>query len=76
MFTLKTHTAKFECKDKPLSITCAMDSVYIKLKEGTEIIIPARLSETVQSCLNLIQTSSAPNITIDLTNPKQPVAFS
>lgn len=76
MFTLKTKTMTMQCTDKPLSITCASDSVYVKLKEGTEIIIPAALSETFKSCLNLIQTSTAPNITVDLMNPKQPVSFS
>ena len=76
MFTLITNTMKLECKDKPISVTPAMDSLYVKLKEGTEVIIPARLNEIGTGCLNLIQTSTAPNITIDLTKPKQPVSFS
>lgn len=66
---------KMECKDKPLSVTPAMDSVYVKLKEGTEIIIPMRLEQNAQGCLNLIQTSTAPNVTLDFTNKTNPVSF-
>jgi len=75
MFKLITMNMKMESEKRPASVTPAMDQIYIKMADGTEIIIPCKLTPQLTASLNLIHTAQAPNLTLDLTNPKAPVSF-
>lgn len=75
MFKLITRNMKVESEKRPANVTPAMDQIYIKMADGTEIIIPCKLNPTLKASFNLIHQAQAPNITLDLTNPDQPVSF-
>ena len=75
MFKLITANMKMESAKRPASVTPAMDQIYVKMADGTEIIIPCKLTPQLTASINLIHQAQAPNLTLDLTNPKQPVSF-
>lgn len=76
MFKLITQTMTMTSEKRPASVTPAMDQIYVKMADGTEIIIPCgRLTPQLTASLNLIHTATAPNLTIDLTNRTSPISF-
>ena len=53
---------------QPSAGTC-----YFKFGDGTELIVPTKLSSQLQAALTVVQQSKAESIEIDFTNPAQPI---
>jgi len=57
------------------SAVASMDSIYLKFGDGTELTIPAKLNPMLKAGINMLTTSTAENVVIDLTHPTQPLRF-
>lgn len=76
MIRVKTRNMEIIREDNAIiSAVPAMNSLYLKFEDGIEVTIPIKLDQKLTAMLNLLATSSAPNITIDLTDPSCPVKF-
>lgn len=75
MFKVKTQNVELLSEHKPVSITPAMEQVYFKFKDGSEFTVPCKLTNELKASLNIVQQAQAPDITVDLTNPKTPVTM-
>jgi len=60
---------------KLVSVIAAQERVLFTFANNVEFHFPMPLTPELTAYLNLANNSKAPNITIDLTNPKQPIAF-
>jgi len=58
-----------------MNLTPTTESVYIKFTDGIEIIIPIRLDNRIRATLELVTKSAAEHMTIDFTNPHQPISL-
>jgi hypothetical protein len=76
MLKIITRNMEIIRKDNKISsVTPSMDTVYIKFADNIEIQIPCKLNPKLNAMLNLVATSTAPNITVDLTDGEHPVKF-
>jgi hypothetical protein len=76
MLTIMTHgmtVTRNNCD--VMAVQPSMDQVYFKFVDQSEIIIPCKLDNRITRLLETVTAATAPNITIDFTNPQNLVSF-
>jgi len=77
MIIIKTASIEVKNQDhKLISAQPSFEGFYLKFSDGTEVTIPCQMTPALQNAVQVLMTSTAGVITLDLRNPSQPLSFS
>jgi len=74
MLKIKTRSLIVQNEKRDLlSIQPTASGCYFKFSDGSELIVSAKMTSSLQAALTVASTSTAENIELDFTNPNQPI---